>query len=383
MQNNITAPAKIMLVAGEASGDAHGARLVSALKTLAPTVQCFGIGGQAMLEAGTDILFDAKLISVVGLVEVLKHYPVIKRAWNIAIDALKQRQPDLLILIDYPGFNLRLAKKAKALGIKVLYYVSPQIWAWHQSRIHKIKAYVDHMVVIFPFEVPFYQQAQIPVSYFGCPIVENVMPQDKQAARQKLNFSEQALIIGLLPGSRKSEMSRLLPTLAASAAKILQTHPQTKFLLPIASSLTAADLKPYLNDAVPIKLIQHDAHTAMAACDLLIGASGTVTLEAAILGIPMIILYKMNALTYWLAKKLIKVKFIGLSNLLANKAITPELIQAEANPEQIATAALRFINEPGYRATTQQELQKVRTQLGAPGTAVKVAALALSLRTPH
>lgn len=370
---------KIMLIAGEASGDAHGGRLVAALKTLNPQVECFGIGGRSMAACGCEILFDANLISVVGLVEVIKHYPVIKHAWDTAVNALKERQPDLLILIDYPGFNLRLAKKAKAMGIKVLYYVSPQIWAWHQSRIHKIKETVNHMVVIFPFEVAFYQNAGVPVSYFGCPIVENVVAQDKYTARQELGLAENAVVVGLLPGSRESEISRLLPTLMATAQKILVRYPQAKFLLPVASSLDETDFTPYLNVDIPLTLIKRDAHTAMAACDVLIGSSGTVTLEAAILGVPMVIIYKMNALTYWLAKKLIKVKYIGLSNLLADKAITPELIQADANPDRIAAAALRFIDDKQYSEVTRQELQKVREQLGAPGTALKVAELALEL----
>lgn len=372
-------PPKIMIVAGEASGDAHGGRLVAALKTLDPQVDCFGIGGRQMKAVGCDILFDANLIAVMGLVEVIKHYPVIKKAWDIAVAALKVRQPDLLILIDYPGFNLRLAKKAHAMGIKVLYYVSPQIWAWHQSRIHKIKEFVTHMVVIFPFEVQFYERAQVPVSYFGCPIVENVIPQDKFLAREEFNIPANSTVIGLLPGSRKTEISRLLPTLMQSAKDILLHYPQTKFILPLASSLTETDLAPYLDAEIPLVIIKRDSHIAMAACDVLIGSSGTVTLEAAILGVPMIIIYKMNPITFWLARRLIRVKFIGLSNLLADKAITPELIQAQANPKNIAAAALRLIEDKAYMDTTKAELQKVKEQLGTPGTALKVAQLALQL----
>lgn len=370
---------KIMLIAGEASGDAHGGRLVSALKSLNPDTECFGIGGHKMSAAGCEILFDANQISVVGLVEVLKHYPTIKRAWNIAVKALTERKPDLLILIDYPGFNLRLAKVAKGLGIKVLYYVSPQIWAWHQSRIHKIKACVTHMVVIFPFEAAFYEAASVPVSYFGCPIVENVTPHDKHQARQTLGLADEDLVIGLLPGSRKSEVSRLLPTLIASAKVILAKYPQAKFLLPLATSLEDADIKAYLDPHLPLGIIKHDAHLTMSACDILIGASGTVTLEAAILGVPMIIIYKMNFLTYALAKRLIKVKYIGLSNLLAHKAITPELIQDQASPTHIAAAAFKFIEDKNYLEETQAALAKVRAELGNPGAAMKVAELALTL----
>jgi lipid-A-disaccharide synthase len=370
---------KIMVIAGEASGDAHGGRLVSALKNLDASVECFGIGGTMMRAAGCEILFDANLIAVVGLVEVIKHYPTIKRAWNTALQALTTRRPDVLILIDYPGFNLRFAKEAKALGIKVLYYISPQIWAWHQSRIHKIKATVAHMVVIFPFEVAFYEKAGVPVSYFGCPIVENVEPQDKNTARQQLGLHHDATVIGLLPGSRNSEISRLMPVLMDSARALLSHYPKAQFLLPIASSLKDTDLVPYLDATLPLTLIQDNSHRAMAACDILIGSSGTVTLEAAILGVPMIIIYKTNALTYQLAKRLIKVKFIGLSNLLANKAITPELIQDQANAQNIVCEAQKLLDHPDTVLLCHQELAKIKMQLGEKGAAQKVAQLALNM----
>ncbi len=370
---------KIMLIAGEPSGDALGGRVVSALKNLDPTVECFGIGGVIMRDAGCDILFDANLIAVMGFIEVVKHFPIIKRAWNIALSALITKKPDVLILIDYPGFNLRFAKKAKALGIKVLYYVSPQIWAWHQSRIYKIKACVAHMVVLFPFEVPFYEKAGVPVSYFGCPIIENVAPQDKSDARGQLGLTHDAIVIGLLPGSRKSEISRLMPVLMDSAKALLSHYPKAQFLLPLANSLNDADLAPYLDAQLPLTLIKNNNHTAMAACDLLIGSSGTVTLEAAILGVPMLIIYKMNAITFELAKRLIKVKFIGLSNLLANKAITPELIQDQANAENIVCEAQKLLDNTDAATLCRQELAKVKAQLGEKGAARKVAQLALNM----
>lgn len=370
-----------MLIAGEASGDTHGAKLVAALKQLDPQGECFGIGGSNMRAVGCDIIFDANLIAVMGLVEVIKHYPTIKRAWNIALNALKQRMPDLLILIDYPGFNLRFAKKAKALGIKVLYYISPQIWAWHQSRIHKIKKYVDHMVVLFPFELKFYQEANIPVSYFGHPIVEHIQPIESVLARQQLKLDPRAVTFGLLPGSRKSELSRLMPTLIASAEVLQQRYyPHAQFVIPLASTLTETDLQVYFSGRdLDIHLIHGHSQMAMAACDVLIGSSGTVTLEAAILGVPMVIIYKLNALTYWLAKKLIKVKFIGLTNLLADKSVMPELIQEAANVNNIVSLASKFIDDPKYLESNKNELRIVRHLLGVSGAAKQVAALALQL----
>lgn len=371
---------KIMLIAGEASGDNHGAKVVEALKQLHPKIKCFGIGGQNMRAAGCDIIFDANLIAVVGLIEVIKHYSTIKRAWNTALTQLKEQKPDLLILIDYPGFNLRFAKKAKELGVKVLYYISPQIWAWHQSRIHKIKKYVDHMVVIFPFELKFYQDAQVPVSYFGNPIVEHVHTIEQTLARQQLELDPTKIVIGLLPGSRKSELARLMPVLLNSAKALHQRYKDSQFVIPLASTLSEDDLRPYLaNISLPVQLIKNNSQTTMAACNVLIGSSGTVTLEAAILGVPMVIIYKLNAFTYWLAKKLIKVKFIGLTNLLANKYVMPELIQMDANVSNIVKHVSQFIDDPVYLRQSKTDLDVVRTQLGLPGAAIQVAELALQL----
>ena len=373
---------KIMLIAGEASGDQHGGKLVQALKQLNPEAECFGIGGREMANAGCKLIFDAEVIAVMGLIEVIKHFRLIKSAWKCALTAMQQQKPQLLILIDYPGFNLRLAKKVKQLGlpIKILYYISPKIWATRPKRLELIKACVDHMVVIFPFELKIYEQAGVPVSYFGCPIVETVTPKEQAQARAELNLSENALIFGLLPGSRKSEIARMLPVLIDVAETIKQLYPHTQFVIPLASTIKESDLWPYIDDSnLPIMLIKRNAHTALSAADVLIGASGTISLEAAILGVPMVIIYKMHAFTYWLAKKIIKIKYIGLPNILANRAIMPELIQKEARSENIVQAAVRFINDDNYLSDTQQALAKIRTSLGAAGTAEKVAQLALQM----
>jgi lipid-A-disaccharide synthase len=372
--------AKIMIIAGEASGDNHGAMLVQALKKIHPETDCYGIGSQKMAEAGCRLLFDAKTIAVVGLVEVLRHYSQIKKAWDIAVESLTTEKPDCVVLIDYPGFNLRFAKQAKARGIKVLYYVSPQIWAWHKSRLKQIKAYVDHMAVILPFEVDFYKEAAIPATYVGNPVLEQVHPSPQEIAREKLSLSHNAIIVGLVPGSRPGELARLMPELIDSAEILSRRYPHIQFVIPLANTIKEADIWPYLDDtSLPIMLIKRNSHLAMSAANVLIGSSGTVTLEAAALGIPMVIIYKMNPLTFAIAKRLVKLKYIGLPNLLAEKLILPELIQSKANSQSIAAAAARFIDDEQYLEQTQIDLQHMIGSLGQFSTAKKVAELIFSL----
>ena len=283
---------KIMLVAGEASGDAHGAEVIKAIHQVINNAECFGIGGHDMANSNMEILFDANKIAVMGLWEIITHYREIRSAWKIAKAALVDRRPNLLILIDYPGFNLRLAKVAKSLGIKVLYYISPQVWAWRQNRIYKIKSLVDHMAVILPFEVAYYKKAGVPVSFVGCPIIDEVKSVGgKLKAKQLLGLAKNIPLVGLLPGSRLSELTRLMPTLLAAAKGIHTKHPQVEFVLPIASSLSMDTLLPYLQQ-LPYKvhLVEGQSHAALEASELLIGSSGTVTLEAAILKTPMIVI---------------------------------------------------------------------------------------------
>jgi lipid-A-disaccharide synthase len=374
---------KIMIIAGEASGDNHGASLIKALKKLDTNIDCYGIGSIQMQEAGCRILFDAKRIAVVGLIEVIKHYPTLRQAWKTACQSLETERPDCVVLIDYPGFNLRFAKAVKAAGIPVLYYVSPQVWAWHKSRLKTIKKYVDHMAVILPFEAAFYQEAGVPVTYVGNPLVEQVRATAQTEARETLSLSKNALIFGLLPGSRVSEFSRLLPELIDSAEILSQRYPHTQFVIPLANTLKEGDFWPYLDEtSLPIVLIKRNSHLAMSACNVLLGSSGTVTLEAAILGVPMVILYKMNALTYAIAKRLVKLKFIGLPNLLVQKKILPELIQDKASSKQIAEEACRFIDDETYLEKTKAALHTVKETLGGPGCSKRVAKLVLSLIPP-
>lgn len=372
---------RIMIVAGEASGDIYGAGLIRAVHEQQPSISFFGIGGARMREAGCETLVDSADIAVMGLVEVLKHFDVIAAAFKQLKKILQQTPPDLLILIDYPGFNLRLAKVAKKAGVKVLYYISPQIWAWRQGRIKKIKQLVDHMAVTLPFELPLYQREGVPSSFVGHPMAGRVTVQlDRDAAACSFGLEPQRPIVGLFPGSRRNEVERLLPTLVASAQLLLTQFPELQFVLPLASTLQDADLAPYLATAnLPLTITRERIHDLIRACDAVISVSGTVTLEVALVGTPLVIIYRLAPLTYQLAKRLVKVEHIGLCNIVAGRTVARELIQDDASPEQINLEIVKILTNQAYAAELRQGLALVRERLGGGGTDQKMAALALSM----
>lgn len=370
-------PKRVMIVAGEASGDIYGAGLVRTVQASDPAFSFFGIGGPRMREAGCETLVDSADMAVVGLVEVLKHFDVIASAFLKLKKILLEDPPDLLILIDYPGFNLRLAKVAKKAGVKVLYYISPQIWAWRQGRVKKIKRLVDHMAVILPFEAPFYEQAGVPVSFVGHPmadLVEVSLTRDQAATSFGLDPAKR--IVGLFPGSRRSEVTRLLPTIIDAARLLHQRFPSVQFVLPLASTLTDADLAPRLTGCdLPITVTRERIHDLMRACDAVISVSGTVTLEVALVGTPLVIIYKLSPITFQLAKRLVKVEHIGLCNIVAGKTVARELIQDDASPEQIAAEVGRLLSDVSYTSEIKTQLASVPERLGGGGADQRMAEL--------
>jgi lipid-A-disaccharide synthase len=371
-----------MIVAGEASGDIYGAGLVRAVHASKPAISFFGIGGTLMREAGVDTLVDSSEMAVVGLVEVLKHFNVIASAFVRLKRILLSDPPDLLILIDYPGFNLRLAKVAKKAGVKVLYYISPQIWAWRQGRVRKIKRLVDHMAVILPFETPFYEQAGVPVSFVGHPMADLVkveLPRDAAAVSFDLDPSRP--IVGLFPGSRRSEISRLLPTILDAARIVHRQFPTLQFALPLASTLHDDDLTPYLAEAadLPLIIVRERIHDLIRACDAVISVSGTVTLEIALVGTPLVLIYKLSPLTFQLAKRLVKVDFIGLCNIVAGEMVARELIQDDASPQQIAAEIGHILTDAEYANRLKVSMSRVQQRLGSGGADCRVAELVLTL----
>lgn len=361
-----TDPKKILIVTGETSGDQHGAKLIYELKKLSPNLQISGVGSDYLRRAGVRIVADSKNMAVVGAIEVIFHLKYIYAAYRAIKKEITHNKPDLLIVIDYPEFNLMMAKIAKKAGIKVIYYISPQVWAWKQKRIKKIKKRVDKMLVIFPFEESFYQRANVPVEYVGHPLAGEVKPSLSLAdALEKFHINPRACIIGILPGSRKGEIKRIFPTLLQAAEKIIAAIPNAHFLIPLAPSLNEEDLTSYLKKtALPLTIIAHHFYDVVSISQAAIVTSGTATLETALLETPMVIVYKTAASTYHIVKRIIKIPFIGLCNIVAGKAIVKELIQHDANAEKISHEIIQLINNSHYRETMVRELQKIKQQLG-------------------
>jgi lipid-A-disaccharide synthase len=368
-----------MIVAGEASGDMYGALLVLAMKRLTPEVTFYGIGGPEMEKAGVRVFYRASEMAVVGVTEVIPKMRFIFRALKDLKGALKSSPPDILILIDYPGFNLNLAKRAHQLNVPVFYYIPPQVWAWREKRVKKIADRVDRVAVILPFEEEFYSRYGVRVEYVGHPLLDGLLP-EKSEREIKLGLGigdEVGPILGLLPGSRNEEIGRHMPILIGAAEIMSHTYPDLYCIIPLASTVREEVLEPYVKDAT-IRIGVHRANTKelLKACDFALVVSGTATLEAAITGTPMVIAYKVSLPTYFLTRFLVKVSHIGLVNLVAGKAIVPELIQADATPNRLADEALRIMGDDKFRKEMIEGLQIVKGQLGQGGASERAAFIA-------
>ena len=339
---------KILLVAGEVSGDLHGSYLVEAIHRIDPEIQFFGVGGEGLKRVGMRLLHHSQSLSVVGITEVFVKLRSILRALRTLKRSLEREKPDLIILIDFPDFNLRLARIAHRKGIPILYYISPQVWAWRPGRVKLIARLVKKMVVLFPFEVPLYEAAGVDVEWVGHPLLDIVKPTlSKEMAFQQFGLDPGRRTIGLLPGSRIHEIERLLPSLLASAQLLQEEIPDLQFVIPLAPGIPQRALSSRMNPiSVPVKVVEGFTYDVMNLCELLITASGTATLEAAILGKPMIIIYKVSFSTYWIGRALVRVNHIGLPNLVAEKEIALELIQKDVNPQRIAEEAFRILRDP-------------------------------------
>jgi lipid-A-disaccharide synthase len=372
---------KILMVAGEASGDLHGAHLMESIHRLNPEIQFFGVGGEHLERKGMKILYPAHSLSVVGLTEVLLRLRSILKALQGLKKSFDRERPDLIILIDFPDFNLRLAKMAHRRGIPVLYYISPQVWAWRRGRVKVIAERVKKIIVFFSFEVPLYQAAGADVEWVGHPLLDIVKPSlSKEGAFQRLGLDPHRRTIGLLPGSRIHEVERLLPPLLASAQLLQKEISDLQFVIPLAPGFTEGRISTWLrNCSVPIKLVKGWTYDVMNISELLIMASGTATLEGAILGKPMIIIYKLSLPTYWVGRAMIRVSHIGLVNLVAGKGIAPELIQKDVNPERITEEALRILRDPTLRQQMIESMVQMRRNLGEPGASERAARIVTSM----
>jgi len=370
-----------MIVAGETSGDLHGSNLVKAMHRIDPDLHFHGIGGQRMREAGVVLEAHAADMAVVGLTEVIVKLNRLRKVLNLMKASLQTNKPDLLILIDYPDFNLMLGKAAKACGVKVFYYISPQVWAWRRGRIAKIREIVDKMAVILPFEEQLYREADVDATYVGHPLLDTVKTKyTRQEALRKFGLQDGRITVGLLPGSRDMEIARLLPVMMRTAEILVEKLPDLQFILPLADTLDQASVDHILQSSpVPVRIVHHDMLEAVQIADIVIVASGTATLETALLGKPMIIIYKVSPLSSFIGRMIIKVKHIGLANIIAGKTIVPELIQDEANPERLASEMISILNDTNRMNEMKAELGKIREILGQPGAADRAAALACSM----
>jgi lipid-A-disaccharide synthase len=378
--------ADVLIVAGEASGDMHGARLVQAMRRQQPELHFAGIGGSELAAAGVQMLYDAAKLAVVGVTEVISHLGDILAARRTILQQMQRHRPELLILIDYPDFNLLLAARARKLGIPVFYYISPQVWAWRSGRVKKIGRLTDRIAVILPFEKDFYAARGVVVDFVGHPLVDRVhASQSREEFLRSLNIqiSARTLVVGLLPGSRSREIRSLLPDFLAAARLLSAKQPDDfVFLLPRASTISRELLEEdglaEAQDRLNIHTTSKNRYDLMAACDAVVTASGTVTLELALLGVPTVATYRVSPRTYRLGRLLIRnIQYFSLVNLIADRNIIPELLQDEVTPENIARHLQGILKNQTRRATMLEGLKQVTEKLGPPGCAKRAAAIAL------
>ncbi len=369
---------RILIIAGEVSGDMHAANLVRATRKLRPDIEWFGIGGPLMREVGVETLHDVGEMAVIGLAEVIRRYAFFKRVFDEILAVAEERKPDAVLLVDYPGFNLRLAAKLHARGIKTVYYVCPQVWAWHRERIPKMAKIIDHLITIFPFEAQHFAGTGLKVSFAGHPLVD--------AANTARSLPTIALPwkgskrIALLPGSRSQEIHRLLPVMWKAAAKLQKREPDSTFIIATPSEteipVVQATIRG-LEGPVNCEIVPAQTREVLRQADAAIVASGTATIETALMRCPMVVIYKVNPVTYFLGKLLIKIDNIGMVNIVAEREICPELIQSAANPMAIANAISPLIDDTPQRQNMLKALDEACETLGHGGAAEHAAGIVL------
>jgi lipid-A-disaccharide synthase len=368
----------VMLIAGEASGDLHGANVVKALKKKTG-LKFIGIGSNALRKEGVRIVMDSHELSVVGITEVFSKLPHILKGIMAAKKAIRQFKPDLLILIDFPDFNLFIAGIAKRMGIPVLYYISPQVWAWRSGRIKKIRRLVDHMAVILPFEAGFYRKHGVSATFVGHPLLDTVRPLSRTIFEKNISGPP---VLGLLPGSRDKEIFNHLPVMLDAARRLKGHFSDLKVLVSLASSMDRRFVEEIIEKyqgSLKVELVEGGAANTFNQSTVLVAASGTVTLEAALAGIPMVIVYRVSPLSYRLGKALIRVKYISLVNLISRRELLPELIQEKASSENIFSAVKNMLDNPGQLALLHKKLLWMRNAFGGPGASDRAADIALDM----
>ena len=372
---------KIMFSAGESSGDQHAANMFVELQKLQSDIVGLGMGSAKMAQAGIDIRYDSANIAVIGVVEVIKHYAEIRRALTLMQQLVSSERPDLLVCVDYKEFNFKLARYAKQQGIKVLFYVSPQVWAWRPGRVKAYGKVIDMMAVIFPFETAYYDAENVPVRYIGHPSVDKVHAQfGKDEDLSHFGLDKNHPIVGLLPGSRTNEIKRLLPVMLAAAKKIQDNFPGCQFILPQADSISDVMLEDCISQSpLNITVIKNQPYDVIQCCDAVMTSSGTATLEIALLNVPMVIVYKLSTLTYWLGRWLVNIPFIGLPNIVLGKSIIKELIQHAATAENLSAEVIKIMTDQSYAEQMRENLNSVKQQLGQGGGSRNMAQLVVEM----
>lgn len=369
----------IALIAGETSGDTLGAGLIEALRQRYPNARFIGVGGEQMIAAGLDTLFPMEKLSVMGITEVLAHLPELFRLRRALVSELLRRRPAVVITIDSPDFTLGVAKRVHAAGLKTVHYVSPSVWAWRQGRVKGIRRDVDLMLTLLPFEARFYQEHQVPVVFVGHPLADMIdLCVDTQAARDRLGLGEGGPLVAVLPGSRGGEVVQLMPEFLAAMSRLYACRPTLRFVIPAANAARREQIDALLNafPALPVTVLDGQGRTVMAAADVVLMASGTATLEGLLLKKPMVVAYRVGALTYAIASRLVKSEHVSLPNLLCRKALVPELMQEKVTGAALAAAVETWLDNPERVAALREDFTCVHEQLRGGASEKAAAAVA-------
>jgi len=370
----------IFIFSGEQSADNHGALLARAIKKNIPDVKLTGVGGIALKDAGVDIIRDNSDLSVVGIIEVLKHYNKFRNLLNSTEQYIKDKSIDLVILIDYPGFNLRLAKLLEKQSCKVVYYISPQLWAWGKNRIKIVKQCIDHVIVIFKFEELFYREHNVSVSYVGHPLLDNFNEDiNTKALRDKIKLDSGKKIIVFLPGSRKVEIQRLIPEILNTIRKLSQTSHDFQFVISAASTMLESEINQAISafkwglKQMDVKVYAGDINPLIKVADFVVVASGTASLQVAIHQKPMVVIYKINMFSYYILKKMITIPYVSIVNIIADKMVVPELIQNKCNHHEISKLVIEYFENDEYKERMKKDLVTFKTILGSSGASDNAA----------
>ena len=369
---------RLLVSSGEPSGDTYAAELVRNLRGSQPDLDVYGLGGDRLLAQDAHLVAHVRDLAVMGLVEVVIHLRRLRGVFKRLLAETDRQRPDAAVLVDYPEFNLRVAAQLRQRGIPVAYYVSPQVWAWRPGRVKTIRRVVDRMLVIFPFEEAIYREAGVPVTFVGHPLVELVQRPAVETVRARLGLDPGRPLVALLPGSRRKEITANLPGLAGAVRLLVARRPDLQFALAVAPSVDVRQVEAGIA-GLPVSLVHDATHDVLAAASVALVASGTATVETAILGTPMVVVYRVAPLTYHLGRHLIRVPHVAMANLIAGRRLVPELIQGDFTPEAVATEAIALLEDPARAATMREGLAEVRARLGGPGASARAAAAVADL----